>query len=274
MPLYNPIFSPIAANSFLIDELTDSVFSARGLRKLYGGYDGPCLAARNQLGIVADIPFDELGKVDINAVAALAGNGSTFVQTLYDQCGSAHASQLSPALQPLIYKDSAIINANGIPAISYRGQYLSGSIYGYYLPMHIMIVVLIPATTQGAFLKFGSISTGFGVGVGAGSWDAPGNQLVGQRRTTSWIPSISLDPNRTYLIEMYADSNVTINYVNGNPVATSTGTITAVGTFFVGGNSVRNPSCYICEDIVFSGIISSSARDKMISNICNAYGIF
>lgn len=92
---------------------------AVSVRRLRGGYEGPCMRIRrisdNQH---VDIGFDSNGDLDTAAIESFCAGTLGTVTTWYDQSGARnHLSEVDVAKQPVIYDNGAVITRNGKPAV-------------------------------------------------------------------------------------------------------------------------------------------------------------
>lgn len=92
---------------------------AVSVRRLRGGYEGPCMRIRRFSDQShTDIGFDSNGDLDTAAIETFCAGTTGVVQTWYDQSGARnHLSQSNTTLQPLIYDSGAVITRNGKPAV-------------------------------------------------------------------------------------------------------------------------------------------------------------
>lgn len=82
----------------VLDQLTASAAGAWSLRRLRGGYAGPCINVRRSSdNATTDIGFTPDGNLNVPALLAFVGGGDGFVTQWYDQTGSgSHMYQKSP----------------------------------------------------------------------------------------------------------------------------------------------------------------------------------
>jgi Concanavalin A-like lectin/glucanases superfamily/Alpha-L-arabinofuranosidase B, catalytic len=106
----NHYAAAIASRVGLLDALATPVVGAWSLRRLRGGYNGPCLTVRRDSdGGTQDIGFTATGDLDISALLAFTGTANGFVTAWYDQ--TANPSNMVQSLstrQPLIVTTGAL----------------------------------------------------------------------------------------------------------------------------------------------------------------------
>ncbi|WP_277183512.1 arabinofuranosidase catalytic domain-containing protein [Caballeronia sp. BR00000012568055] len=116
----------IVAQTGLLDALTTVIAGAWSLRRLRGGYGGPCIRLRRDSdGAALDIGFTPTGDLDIAALLAFVGTANGFVTAWYDQTGNGlNMVQVNTDRQPLIVGSGAlntIANGSGRPGILSKG---------------------------------------------------------------------------------------------------------------------------------------------------------
>ncbi|WP_233867049.1 arabinofuranosidase catalytic domain-containing protein [Paraburkholderia adhaesiva] len=102
----------IASRTAILDGLATPVVGAWSLRRLRGGYTGPCLNVRRDSdSATQDIGFTAAGDLDMASLLAFTGTANGFVTTLYDQ--SANASTASNLARTTASQQPQIV-ANGV----------------------------------------------------------------------------------------------------------------------------------------------------------------
>ena len=107
-----------AAAALLIDDVGVDAIYAISVRKLRSAYTGDCMRVRrNTDNAETDIGFSG-EDIDVSALNTFGGSNKLYVTTWYDQSGNGfNAVQTSTALQPLIYSNGIVQDANGNNAI-------------------------------------------------------------------------------------------------------------------------------------------------------------
>jgi hypothetical protein len=101
-------------------DLADAIYSFRKLNPNYTGY---CIKVRRSNdNSLLDIGFNVSGNLDTSALMTFIGANSGYIQTWYDQSGSAQDRvQNTSTYQPLIVNAGSLITVNGKPAIYFDG---------------------------------------------------------------------------------------------------------------------------------------------------------
>jgi hypothetical protein len=111
------------AFSALRAAVTVASSGAFSIRKLDTAYTGNCMKVRRSSdNTTADIGFVASGDIDSTALLAFAGSGSAYVDTWYDQSGSAiNVSQATTAKQPRIVNAGVLDTINGRATVVFDG---------------------------------------------------------------------------------------------------------------------------------------------------------
>ncbi|WP_434107616.1 arabinofuranosidase catalytic domain-containing protein [Paraburkholderia caffeinilytica] len=95
----------------ILDRLATAAAGAWSLRRLRGGYAGPCVNVRRDSdNATQDISFTASGDLNVTALLAFVGNGNGYVTAWYDQTpGASHLVQGTAASQPQIVSAGALV---------------------------------------------------------------------------------------------------------------------------------------------------------------------
>jgi Concanavalin A-like lectin/glucanases superfamily/Alpha-L-arabinofuranosidase B, catalytic len=108
-----------ASRTGLLDGLTTPVVGAWSMRRLRGGYTGPCLNVRRDSDNTSkDIGFTATGELDISSLLAFVGTAGGFVTTLYDQ--AANPSAASNLVQSVATRQPQIVAAGVLKTVAGR----------------------------------------------------------------------------------------------------------------------------------------------------------
>jgi hypothetical protein len=126
-------------------------------------------------------------------------------------------------------------------------------------------VVLPDLSQKGAFIKVGDASTGWGVGVGNGNFDNPGNNLVVLQENRGWYDSGKQMSTGAHHIVVTNDVSGTIRfYFDGVLIKTTSGTtspLNAGAQMSIGGYSTRSISNTVTIDnVALYGAVLSDAQ--------------
>lgn len=258
--------------NLLLDGL-NNVVAARSIRKLISSYSGNAIEVQSiSGGATQNIGFSE-NNLDTTALNNFASSNSAYVKKIYGQVGVT-AAQSDFSLCPKIVDAGNVIQAGGKPTLFYSNDFLEALIPSTY-PLTIIAVVKISTSTNGAFIKCGSASTGVGIGVGNGTFDSNGLNLIGLNELIAWVPSnIAISTSTMAIVEVNATGSKTDVYLNGVLVASGGSSYAPSGTYNIGGYASRFPICSISEDIVFNEIISAATRSNLVANMASYYNIF
>ncbi|WP_322014421.1 arabinofuranosidase catalytic domain-containing protein [Paraburkholderia sp. J12] len=91
----------------ILHALATTAAGAWSMRRLRGGYGGPCLNVRRDSdNSTQDIGFTASGELNTNALLTFVGNANGYVTKWYDQMpGASHLKQTQTVLQPQIIND-------------------------------------------------------------------------------------------------------------------------------------------------------------------------
>jgi hypothetical protein len=100
-------------------DAASGVAAAYGLRQLRSAYSGPAIKVRRSSdNAQTTIGFDSSGNLDTATLTAFVGSGYGYVQTWYDQSGSAHDMvQATTGFQPLVVQAGTLVTRSGRPAV-------------------------------------------------------------------------------------------------------------------------------------------------------------
>ena len=114
--------TPVAASSpYPLDALSVKPIFAVSLRRLKTAYAGPAIKVRRSSdNATADIGFSS-GDLDTVALSAFIGANSGYIDTWYDQIGTAHMTAPSTASQPRIVNAGTIDLKNSKPITTTMG---------------------------------------------------------------------------------------------------------------------------------------------------------
>lgn len=260
-----------ANTALMLDGLTNIV-SARSTRKLLSSYMGKALDVQLTSGGATESINFTGADLDTASITSFANGNSAYVTKLYDQVSNINASQSTFSLCPKIVESGTIITAGTKPTLSYSSDYLTSAIPTGY-PITIIAAIKISSTTKGAFIKCG-ITNGIGVGIGSGTIDSSGLNLIGLSENLAWIPSSSpISTSQMSIVEINSTGSSTNVYLNGSLVASGNSANAPTGAYYIGGYETRLPACNISEDIVFNQIVSPITRAKVVANMMNYYNI-
>lgn len=96
----------------ILDRLATVAAGAWSLRRLRGGYAGPCVNVRRDTdNTTQDVSFTPSGDLNVAALLAFVGSGNGYVTAWYDQTtGASHLTQTNTAMQPQIVASGQAIN--------------------------------------------------------------------------------------------------------------------------------------------------------------------
>ncbi|MEH2456538.1 hypothetical protein [Nostoc sp.] len=254
------------SSGLLLDAVTN-VISARSIRKLLTSYAGKSLKAAISESSSQDIGYAS-NNLDLTALNSFAGSNNIFVSELYDQIGNFNATQSTFSLCPQILTNASI------PALHYNSSFLSSPIPASNYPLTIIAVVSIVSLTNGAFIKYGDTNNGIGIGVGNGTVDNSGTNLIGLNEAIAWISSSTpLSTSGLSIVEISSTGSQTNIYLNGDVIAIGNQSYAPTGNYLIGGYSNRKPVCNIYEDIVFNTLITPLTRATIVANMKTYYKI-
>lgn len=268
--------TPVVVPSTLLDDYPGAL-AAFSTYKLSASYSGFATKARkNSNGIEQDIPYS-LNVLSASSFNAFIGsNDSGYATTLYNQASATNLTQAIQLSQPLI----SIAGYNGVPTFSFDGSndsLTAATNFGVGTNnFTIFLVVDVPTNTRGCFLKVGNSISGFGIGVGGGTFDSNGQDLVVLFENRAWIPSgLSVAGKKLVTINI-ANGNTTSYdaYINKTKIIKTTGTtmIAPSSNIALGGytTGVNNryfngliPTCLIYPSQSDANI--AAIQDKLIA---------
>ncbi|WP_233863468.1 arabinofuranosidase catalytic domain-containing protein [Paraburkholderia adhaesiva] len=116
----------------ILDKLTTVAAGAWSMRRLRGGYAGPCINVRRDSdNTTQDIGFTAAGDLNVAALRAFVGSANGYVTAWYDQTGNkASLTQTTTAFQPQIVNAGTVVNLltqAARPAVSTNGGTVGAS---------------------------------------------------------------------------------------------------------------------------------------------------
>lgn len=281
----------ISAQNFLdnVGLSSTKAIAAYSVRKLSSTYAGNAIRVRRSSdNTLLNIGFTAGGDLNTPALLAFVGTGDGFVETWYDQSGNGrNATQPITANQPRIVA-AGVLELNGTrPALKFGpgSQNLKNPFTGIITKYPVSISVLantLGASTNGAFVKFGSDpgNSGIGIGIGNTSFTTAGTVIIGLKDNASPAPHAA-NPVVNYPAYPFASTTILdtsgygfplVNYMNGIKINLPTSTTTATkgaairDTLFIGGFTGTNggyPLVKESEVIIFNISLSDAQRETL-----------
>ena len=252
--------------------------AAYSVRKLSQWYTGNCMKVRRDSDdTTQDIGFDSSGNLDTAAIKSFcdAGGAGTlgYVHTWYDQSGSGrHLSQTGDdAKQPQIYDGTAVITANGKPALDPR----SGAARLYSATTTIsptMTIMLVKSGHGGAF----GAPLWYATGAATLVWDRNSVGAPGPYYGIATALHYATPPTDAIWTMKYGSDSATRS--NGSQVATTTGnTVSNMSRVVLGGRYEAATGAWsgkAHELIIWDVDHYSTAAAELESNANTYFGIF
>jgi len=279
----------------VLDQVTGAV-AAYSLRKLSQDYTGSAVRVRRSSdNTEADIGFNSNGMLDIEALLAHVGTGSTdsgFVKIWYDQSGNGQdVEQTDYDLQPLIVVDGTIMTSNNRPMVKFDEHYLDGTVdMGEQYP-DVSLNAVWEQTTDGTISEvpvyLGTNSAQGGVSVGFYYFDMFGFAYTNIRLwendlsvINDFIEDLKVQTGTYYnngtssQMRIYANGSLTGNSKD-NAKSLNLGSGYASTKIRLGANENDSDplsNAYVGEIILYDAVLSSANRQLLESNQLNCYG--
>ena len=269
----------------ILDQLGVQAAAAYSLRRVSSAASLACRVRRSSDNAEANIGFTASGDLDTAALLAHVGSGSGFVTTWYDQSGNArNAAQTTAGLQPRIVSNGAIETQSGRPVLRPDGvddtMVVSPSGVTTY-PLSLNTVVFRgDANEKGAWVKVGGHNPdGVGIGIGAGSFDVAGTNLIGLKENVAWAPtSTTVAPKAIVTMLQPSGTSATGIYQNGAGAAITAGATDAPiapspSISLFGYGATRFASNPMGEVLIFPSLLSTTNRQTLERNQGAYFGI-
>jgi hypothetical protein len=237
------------------------------------------LLQRNVPETIADI-----GELDAEALLSFVGNGNGFITILHDKSGNGrNATQTTPAAQPQIVANGAIITRGGRPAISVDGltQFLNLPTSG--APTQNSSLIGVFQTTNSVFGAAGFINIANGaadpeirLGVGTGGSTTTYRAYWNGAYVTIDNPAVNFQNRSVFNVSFAASGGVTANTVrvNGSEALSASrgGTWTGASEFTIGRYIIPNVMrAGIAQGLIIIQSVPSTADRQLIERNRGAY---
>jgi hypothetical protein len=229
------------------------------------------LLQRNVPETVADI-----GDLDAEALLNFVGGGDGFITILHDKSGNGrNATQTTPANQPQIVSNGAIVTQNGRPMPRFNGSNTFFS--GVSLPLsQFTLISVLNDVTQSPVIRYpigtGSASPGRGI---FSSFTGSPNASLGYAPDASGVVQTGFFPTigQSYVVSLTTTATASSIWANGGNNATG-GRIT-LNQLFIGqrGDSQWYYDGYSPGTIVVPSALSTAERQLIERNRGAYYGI-
>jgi hypothetical protein len=229
------------------------------------------LLQRNVPETVADI-----GDLDAEALLNFVGGGNGFITILHDKSGNGrNATQTTPANQPQIVSNGAIVTQNGRPMPRFNGSNTFFS--GVSLPLsQFTLISVLNDVTQSPVIRYpigtGSASPGRGI---FSSFTGSPNASLGYAPDASGVVQTGFFPTigQSYVVSLTTTATASSIWANGGNNATG-GRIT-LNQLFIGqrGDSQWYYDGYSPGTIVVPSALSTAERQLIERNRGAYYGI-
>ncbi|CAN5728725.1 hypothetical protein BH11BAC3_BH11BAC3_31550 [soil metagenome] len=282
----------ISAQNFLdnVGLTSTNAYAAYSVRKLSSTYAGSAFRVRRSSdNTTINIGFTASGDLDTPALLAFVAGSNGFVDIWYDQSGNGrNAIQSTLANQPRIVA-AGVLELNGTrAALKFNGG-AQNLVYAITLPTSVNYPVTISllgntsgASTNGAFVKFGSdpSNLGIAIGVGNGTLTSPGTSVIGLKDNNTIAGVHASNPvvdypstafTSTTMLENAAYGYPLINYTNGVKVLFPNSNTSLVGGTIRGNLSIGGyastyssfPLVKESEVIIFNSLLTDPQREPL-----------
>lgn len=268
---------------FPMDLLSARPIVGASVRKLTRRYSGPCMKVRRSSdNALADIYFAD-NTLDVAALRNFAGSGSAYVDTFYDQFGSANFVQATTSSQPRIVNAGVIETANKAPALNCQpGPYwMRTGVASVSMGGTTMTLVAVATAASGSYPRYANFidnaslqdfnNTGSVV-------VATTNLVLSGASNNVATGSLTIAAGAQYLISYVADGALQTVYAN-NSASTSTamtntwGSTGSVGFVAQAKTGSPNPAGTQSECVAFRAAISASDRAILLRSAQLYYGL-